>query len=234
MQSKAVAIIFLVGAFSGHCRAAEHTMTKEEVFRLFSYSVERNSPEEFNNFLTLRDAGERAYPALAELLAEAEDPATVSNIVPVFVQSKGDKTVPLNALNKYIEHQGSKTPTKGGLFMVVRALGALGGAKEAATLRGLNDHGDILLRNAVEHSLDRIEKRLKASERRTAAMARKRDRTIGASPEMTERRKSPPGEEKAVTTAFCSYWQWLLGGIIVLAAYACFKRLQGSANTKGR
>ncbi len=234
MQNKAVVAFVLYVFYGFPCQCKEtKLMTKEEVLRLFSYSIESNSPGEFENFLTLRDAGEAAYPALAGLLNETEDPAVVNNIIPIFVQSRGNKTIPLQAMNAYLDANGSKIPTTGEVFSVVMALGDLGGAKEVGTLRRLDDHGNILLRHAVEHSLEQIEKRLKASERMAAAMVRKRDQTTGASPEMTERRKSV-GVEKAVPTALRSYWQWLLGGIIVLAAYACFKRLQGGANTKGR
>ena len=216
------------------CAQDQHPMTREEVIPLLAHSIEMDSPKEIENYRILTEAGERAYPAMAEVLLAGSEPDVIRSIIPFFVNSKGDKTIPLQAMSKYVEMHARETPINQELCVVFMALGKLGGVNEAALLRKFVDLEDPVVRNSVEDNLKIIDKRLAAEKRRAAAIERtdnrKADEFAGNSTVQTDSkdRGSSP------TASFLSYWRWLFGGSIVLlaAGYFLLRKGQDPGNVK--
>lgn len=77
-------------------------LTKEQVLDLLPMGVDMLDSTATDNYDRLVDAGPRAYPALAELLNETDDPIIIGRIFAVFAESTGDKTIALSAVTNVI------------------------------------------------------------------------------------------------------------------------------------
>ena len=230
MQNNPLFAFFVFFLFLVSCKGAETPqMTKDEVIGSFYYSVDEPTPEEFKNYLKLLDAGEAAYPALVEILSETNDRGMVSNIITVFIQSKGNKTIPLQAMTQYLELHAREESAQGEVRDVAIAFGKLGGPHEAIALRKLLDTDVVLTRDAVEAALEKIETRQKAGERQAASQKRSKERRERSASRTTGTDQGKPFENVSQPGTSRSYWRWLLGGALLLAAlvscrHFCFSK----------
>lgn len=229
MRTKIHFVLFCFLVVSPVVHGEEQTLMKrEEVVRLFGRSVEMNSPKERENFRILQDAGERAYPALAEVLLSDSDPDAISNVVPIFLQSKGDKTIPLRAMMEFVELHINDDPINQEINSVIRGIGALGGAKEAEFLKGLPQPTEVLVQHVIEDNYEKIEKRLVAEDRRLKSIERRVRRGVEDSlggPAILSEAKS---KESSSSTTPQFKWQLLVGAIavfIVCLFYLLRKRI---------
>lgn len=60
-------------------------------------------------FKEIVDLGAAAYPALAELLEATNEPVPVGNILSVFIESKGDKRIAVDATKKLLRREPAET-----------------------------------------------------------------------------------------------------------------------------
>lgn len=173
MRNSYIPVVILALMYILPCQAEEQkALTREEVARMLPYSTEGDAPGEYDNFLRLIDVGEPAYPALVEEMLQTKDSSKVSNIAAVFVRSKGDKTIPLQAMTQFVQLHGKEVPSYPGIEAVIRAMGALGGEKEAQLLRELLDLDNVLVRHVVEDSIKLIDKRQENMQREASSRDR--------------------------------------------------------------
>ena len=224
MQNRLPIAFFAFFLFLVPCKGSEVTpMTKEEVLKLFDYSIDSQSPETINDFLKLRDAGEAAFPALAEILLETNDNREVWNIIAVFIQSKGNKTIPLRAMTQYLELHAREESAQGEVRYAVSALGDLGGSQEAIALRKLLDTDVVLTRDAVEAALEKIETRQKAGERQAASQRRSKGRKEQQVSQVTGTDHGEASERMSKSGFFRTYWRWLLGIVLLPTAWMSYR-----------
>ena len=224
MQNNPLFAFFVFFLFLVSCKGAETPqMTKDEVIGSFYYSVDEQTPEEFKNYLKLLDAGEAAYPALVEILSETNDRGMVSNIITVFIQSKGNKTIPLQAMTQYLELHAREESAQGEVRYAVSALGDLGGSQEAIALRKLLDTDVVLTRDAVEAALEKIETRQKAGERQAASQRRSKGRKEQQVSQVTGTDHGEASERMSKSGFFRSYWRWLLGIVLLPTAWMSYR-----------
>jgi len=77
-------------------------VSKQEVSKLLPRGVDMLDPTEVADYSRLVNLGDRAYPALVELLVEEQNYIIISRILGVFVESKGDKTAPIQAIRNLL------------------------------------------------------------------------------------------------------------------------------------
>ncbi|RYD21487.1 MAG: hypothetical protein EOP88_11210 [Verrucomicrobiaceae bacterium] len=118
-------------------------------------SAESNAGKEWQALL---DAGERAYPALADELVKTGDAEVVSVISQIFTQSSGDKTLPLQAMRTCVELNARETPALA--LPVIRAWVTLGGAAEMECLWQFRDHPDKDFSRQVDTAINAISLRV--------------------------------------------------------------------------
>lgn len=196
-------------------------MSKEEVLKLMlPMGFERDSPGEQERMMALRNAGDAAYPALAEIFLENDKGDIAGEVVSVFTHSKGDKTIPLHTLREYIRIHRYDEPPPPPVEDAVFGLGALGKDEEDATLlRDLLNVDSLLLRHTVEFSLNQMETRIKNAERDAKTNNRRSERTSHGNP-----RKEADGNGsfslKLLNTTFeHSLWPWLIVCALAVAIY---------------
>lgn len=203
-------------------------MTKEQVVRLFGRSIEFDAPQERENFRILRDAGASAYPAMAEVLLSSSDPDAIRNIIPIFVQSEGDKTIPLRAMTQFVDLHINDDPINQEINSVIRGIGELGGGREAAFLNKLSRPEDPLVRNSIEYNIGKIEKRLAAESRRTTSIEKRGQRDIDGSLHDSRFQSELKSESPIFSNMLPFQWQFGVGMIVVLifgAFYFLRKRI---------
>ena len=225
MQSKIslILVFILIILFSGYCNS-EPLMSEDEVSKLFGRSLEMNTPEEIEKFRVLCEAGERAYPALAEvLLDDKSDSDRISNVISVFIQSKGDKTIPLKAMSRYIELRVAEKNMNQDICEVFAALGAIGDVDEARILRKFLDWDDPLIRNSAEGNLKIIEKRLEADKRRASSRVRPGNSKVDEITRGADNETIDPNRRNMVLALGQPYWKWVFGGIMVLIVFVLFR-----------
>ena len=177
MRNELISIFGLIFFLSISCMGDEEKiLTREEAVRMLPYSVEGDAPGEHETFLRLVEIGESAYPALAEELLETNDSSKIASIVGVFVSSKGDKTMPLQAMIRFVELHGREYPTYPGLRAVLGGIGNLGGEPEKLFLRQYLDVKEPVDRHVVEDSIKLIDKRQEAMKREAVANERREHR----------------------------------------------------------
>ena len=135
-------------------------MTPEEVIPLLAHSIEMNSSAELENYKILCEAGERAFPAMAKILLDGKEPDVIRSIIPFFVDTKGDKTIPLQAMSKYVEMHARNPSVNQEICSLFIAFGDIGGANEVTFLKQYLDVKDPIIRASIEGNIERIEKRL--------------------------------------------------------------------------
>jgi len=181
MHIKLIQIFSLFLIASSPCLGEEkRILTRQEAVKMLPYSIEGNAPGEYETFLKLTDFGELAYPALVEELLDPQGSSRVASIVGVFVSSKGNKTLPLRAMVRFVEMHGRDVPTFPGLQAVIRGIGQLGGENEKGFLRQYLDVEDGLVRHVVEDSMALIEKRQEAMKREATSRERRELRNANA------------------------------------------------------
>lgn len=146
--------------------AAKEALPRDLVASMLDDAMEHEGPEGHAKYLVLRDAGEAAYPALSEILLESKDAATAGAVMAVFLQTEGDKRLPLQAMMKYLHLHVRENPVSGGVHFVLQALYKLGGKEEADGLRQFLDLEDPRAREAVQAAVDKITAREAAGGRR--------------------------------------------------------------------
>jgi len=212
-------------------------LSKEEIIEMIPKGLEKDSPNEIQNWQTLIDSGESIYLPLSEILLDPKHEAIANDVISLFVKSKGDKTLPLQALRKYLEVNAKKVPLDRTIFSVVIAMGTMGGKSEAEALRDLvdpdvfQDPDRTLLRHSVEANLEKIEKRLKNQE--LDAAAHERIESIrGTNSENGNKTIATLNTGLGLSSALKSRWPWVAGGsLLLLIAVICLKRRFG-ANTE--
>ncbi len=225
MQSKKSFIIICIFFIPllGYCNS-ENLMSKEDVSKLFGRSLEMNTPEELEKFRILCEAGESAYKALAEvLLDDKSDPDIIGNVISVFIQSKGDKTIPLQAMSRYIELRAAEENMNQDICEVFAAFGAIGGVDEAKILRGFLISDDPLIRNSAEGNLKIIEERLEVDRRRANSRARPGSSKIDEISHGADNETINPNQRNKVLAAGEPYWIWVFGGIAILVVFVLFR-----------
>ncbi len=225
MQNKTIATYIIILLFSSLAKGDEKKlMSKEEALQLLlPHSIEGNSPGEFERFLTLRDAGESAYPALVEVYFQTKDIMITGAIAAIFIQSKGDKTIPVQALRNYVTIHGKEIPLGVGIPDAVMVLGRLGGEKEALVLRELLPMDDVLMRHSVENGIKQIETRQRTAERQAATRVRPNNKELYMSSK-EEGRISKILTKNEFISVFYLYWKWLCGGLLIVAVFFFFRR----------
>jgi len=218
---------------SSACQGGEIVaMTREEVVRDLSNCIGiDDDAESFDKYKALLNKGEATYPGLAEELQQTKDSMMVGAITAVFVQSKGDKRIPLRAMTKYLEIHANDVPIVG-VDDIVIALGSLGGPKEADVLRDLLSRKDGQGRDAAESSLKKIEERQRAEARRANPPARIDGRGGKDVPHVPANEGQTNRERSDSVTLLCSNWQWIIGGMLVFIAYLIFRRSAGNPPVK--
>jgi len=84
-------------------------MSKEQILDLLHRVGDMRSEKEMQNFKRLLEMGENVYPVLSEKLFDAGEPYSpaeeyfTNRIMIIFIESKGDKTIPLKAVRKFIK-----------------------------------------------------------------------------------------------------------------------------------
>jgi hypothetical protein len=106
----------------------------------------------------LLDAGERAFPTLADELVKTGDPEVVDVISQIFTQSSGDKRLPLQAMRTVLELNAWENPAIA--RPVIHALMTLGGAAEMECLWAFRDHPDKSLSRQVDAAINAISLRV--------------------------------------------------------------------------
>ncbi len=88
------------------------------------------------NYRRLVAMGEKAYPALAKELLRTTDATVAGRIISIFVESKGDKTIPRNALRQFYREREAVFQDRNRVrMMIAGGLGKVGERKDAALLQ---------------------------------------------------------------------------------------------------
>ena len=109
------------------------------------------SEKELLNYETLLHLSDKAYPALCQEMLSANDEHKIGLIISVFIESKGDKTVPLAAIRKLaIKRTGSSKEDVEMRVIVVQALGKIGKPEDAGYLhQQLGDASEAVQINSI-------------------------------------------------------------------------------------
>lgn len=207
-----VAVLIKSILFSSVAWGAEG-LSRDEIISMIPKGVEKDSQEEIQNWQILIDSGESIYQPLSDILLDPNQKVIADDVISIFVKSKGDKTIPLEALRTYLEVNAKKVPLDRTVFSVVIAMGAMGGKVEAKALRELvdpeifQDPDQSLLRNSVEGNLAKIEKRLKTQELDAGIDNRTKDRMSKSS---SESRLNSTGDRKGLVAVIRSNWVWFV------------------------
>lgn len=137
-----------VGAASGD---AGEALTRRDVLSLLPKGIDMEDKAEIEKYQRLLDLGEKAYPALAQLLDETNDPLLAGRILAVFVDSSGDKEVPVVAIKKFLAKiPGDDDEAVIVRLLAVRALGRVGSVDDRdAVYELLEDSNEKVRINAL-------------------------------------------------------------------------------------
>jgi len=106
----------------------------------------------------LEALGERAYPALCELLRETDDPVYQARLINVFVRSDGDKVKPVEAVRQYLNAQRNakaiRVPRS-----ALHLLSEHGTKEDLPLLAHFAVTGDLVAKTDAQRAIARIEAR---------------------------------------------------------------------------
>jgi HEAT repeat protein len=131
--------------------------SKEDVLYLLKPRAGMTGPQVVANEALARSMGEKAYPALAEALAETSDPILVLTILRTMTDSEGDKKAPFAAAKKLLERfQGDEPNAPVIRVAAVRAMGEMARPEDRELLFPLLEDRDEGVRLTAWQMLERL------------------------------------------------------------------------------
>lgn len=136
-----LAILTPFGVVGG---AETNKLTKAEVSQLLPKGWDLPNPSELQQEIANRkrlvEAGERAFAALDEVLAETDNYLVASRILSIFCDAKGDKSIPIKATKELLLRSRGKTWGESNIRANAAAtLGKIGGPNDTDVLVPLLD-----------------------------------------------------------------------------------------------
>lgn len=117
---------------------AQQSVTDEEVARLLPRTPYAMEGEEISNYKKLVAIGPAAYPSLIEELIKTDDFVVAARIMGIFVESKGDKALPIDAIKNLItKWSGTSQIDVIIAANAVEAIGEIGSQKDSDFLTEL-------------------------------------------------------------------------------------------------
>ena len=118
-------------------------MNNEEIIALLPRGTDMLDEKDVQRYEQLVKMGATAYPALSSELLNTTDEITASRIISIFVESKGDKTVPRETIRKLVSKWDSSTRHGKAIREVsAEALGKIGTKEDVSVLFSLLDDKD--------------------------------------------------------------------------------------------
>lgn len=143
-------LCFLTGA-SPHFAFSQTMNDNKTILELLPRGIDMVDEAEARNYEQIIKMGESAYPALCHELLATKDDIIVGRILSIFIESKGDKTLPLTAIRKLASiRTGPSKQDTDMRVIVVQALGKMGKPEDAKYLhQQLNDPSDAVQINSI-------------------------------------------------------------------------------------
>ncbi len=204
---------------------SKEEITKKEILRMLpgdqggTVGIDHSAA-----FKALVDTGEVIYPMLSELLFETNDSFVKKNIIAVMIQSKGNKSIPLQSSKKYIELNARKEKIDSVVISAIGLLEECGGEDELEYLRQSMSLPERPYGIYVEGSLKALEKKLKKQELDFRAQNRAENERESIAQNKINSASVASQDTNSVTTTQ-AYWPWVVGvSLIVVIAFTFLKR----------
>lgn len=113
-------------------------INNEQILALLPRGIDTLDEKDVQKYEQLVEMGATAYPALSAELLDTDSEIVASRIIGVFVESKGDKTVPRETIRKLVSKWDSSTRHGKAIREVsAEALGKIGTKEDASILLSL-------------------------------------------------------------------------------------------------
>lgn len=148
------ALCSLLLAFSFPASAADDQPLplEEKVKSLLPVSDDLHDEDEIARLDELIAMGDIAYPALAHMLEDETEPVMIGRICGVFIESEGDKTIPIEAVKRLLTRDENVKV----LTVAARTLGHIGGVGDTDALFPFLRHEDEYVRVNTIRALAKI------------------------------------------------------------------------------
>ena len=135
-------------------------LTKEQVFALLPTGIDMDI-NDANKYHKLKEYGSRSYPALVEILKDADDNLLIGRIFAVFIGAKGDKTIAVNAVKGIIKKfRGKNTYDAVKVrWYAARTLGKIGKPDDIPALNELVNDNDEMVRVTAIRAVAELRKK---------------------------------------------------------------------------
>lgn len=132
-------------------------ITTNDIARLLPTGPDMEDQNDLARYQQLISMGEKAYPALAEMLNGTTDSIVISRILAIFVQSKGDKAIAISSAKQLLARKFNSVRDEAEIRTpVARLLGEIGSADDAAIIYPMLNDGDEFVRVNAIRALSRI------------------------------------------------------------------------------
>lgn len=162
-------IMFMVGiiclpCFSGTTNEQDTaSLTKEQVLQLIPQGIDFEDKKEIERYNKLVSMGERAYPGLVQLLEDTKDRVEpnnrllISTILSVFINSRGDKRVPIEATKRLLaKTKGEEKAAVDIRIIAVMCLGKIGRPEDRECIFSLLEDRDEKVRINALRALSKL------------------------------------------------------------------------------
>lgn len=129
-------LLFAFAIFSGAIKVMSAEDESAEIVALLPRGMCIIDETVAANYRRLVAMGEKAYPALARELLQTTDATVAGGIIGMFVESKGDKTIPRVAIRRFYQDRTAAFHDQNRVrIMVANSLGDIGERQDAALLQ---------------------------------------------------------------------------------------------------
>ncbi len=145
--------VFAICAAPSYSLCAEPAYSREAILQLLPDMIPPYSKEVWNKLHKLEQLGEAAYPVLCEEMLASTKLDMIQAIINVFISSKGDKKLPLEAIRNLAIKRDSDEDIRD---TVVRALGYFGKPEDVVYLHKRLADPELIVQISAVESLGQI------------------------------------------------------------------------------